>query len=423
MRQRAVVVTVAVHLVLAGTVIAMGVVGTSEWADQTDYHLPVIKQFAEQLPLPELGDYKSATTPGYHLIMATLVRFGIDGVALAFLNALFGATFVGLLTAIVARRASAGVAIAAGCMLGCSPYVLSSSIWLTTDNLASLALLLAAAASLSIADGSARMPIRVGLIASAWATFAVLIRQILIYAAAFPGAAVVARACAQRRMPAPGALFLAGMTLLPAFLVVLAFVALWGGLVPPSFREYHGGGANPVTPVYVLALVAIWGMAAFVTIPGFVRELCTTRMAFLGVLAAMVACIVPSSYIVHVRFGGILWTVASKLPAPFDRSILLVVLAGLGAAALGAYLRLWSRSADIAGRGVGVFALFVLVGMTAAQTANQQCFERYLQPLVVVCCVLAAVGIAGRSMRAWPLVIATIVALGLSAFNVARVGG
>ena len=44
MRQRAVVVTVAVHLVLAGTVIAMGVVGTSEWADQTDYHLPVIKQ-------------------------------------------------------------------------------------------------------------------------------------------------------------------------------------------------------------------------------------------------------------------------------------------------------------------------------------------------------------------------------------------
>jgi hypothetical protein len=180
-------------------------------------------------------------------------------------------------------------------MLGCSPYVLSSSIWLTTDNLASLALLLAAAASLSIADGSARMPIRVGLIASAWATFAVLIRQILIYAAAFPGAAVVARACAQRRMPAPGALFLAGMTLLPAFLVVLAFVALWGGLVPPSFREYHGGGANPVTPVYVLALVAIWGMAAFVTIPGFVRELCTTRMAFLGVLAAMVACIVPSS--------------------------------------------------------------------------------------------------------------------------------
>jgi hypothetical protein len=60
--------------------------------------------------------------------------------------------------------------------------------------------------------------------------------------------------------------------------------------------------------------------------------------------------------------------------------------------------------------------------MTLAQTANQQCFERYLQPMVFMLCALASVAIAGRSMRTWPLWSAAVVSVGLSAWNVFRIG-
>jgi hypothetical protein len=208
----------------------------------------------------------------------------------------------------------------------------------------------------------------------------------------------------------------------PAVFLVGFFVLLWGGLVPPTFRAYHGGGANPSTPVYALAVVAVWGLPVFVGMPGYLRELLSGRMLLLALCAAAAACLVPSNYVVHVRFGGILWTVASKFPAPGERSILLVALAALGAAAIGAYLRLWSRSASMSARAVGAYALLALLGMVIAQTANQQCFERYIQPPTVVFAIVAAAALAGRSLRTWPILGMAVVALGLSLVNVYRLG-
>ncbi|MFM7262050.1 MAG: hypothetical protein ACKO3W_15790 [bacterium] len=412
----------AIHLALAMAAILMGVVETSEWFDQRDYHLPVIRTFAEALPAPDLSDYNSATTPGYHLVMALATRAVGESIVLWIVNACFGVAFVALVAFAIARMAGVLVGIGAGVLLGCSPYVLSSSVWLTTDNLASIVLVGAFLAALPIASGVTRYPVRAGAITAFVAAIAVLVRQILAYAAAFPAAAVVARAAAERRLPRIADLGLAALALVPAIGIVACFVLLWGGLVPPTFRTYHGGGANPATPIYALAVVAVWGLPIFVGIPGFLRELLSPRMVLLAICAGAAACVVPSNYVVHVRFGGILWTVASKLPAPGERSLLLVSLAALGAAALGAYLRLWARSTSIGARAVGAYALLAFAGMVVAQTANQQCFERYIQPPTVVFALVAAAAIAGRSLRTWPILAMSIVAVGLSLVNVYRVG-
>ncbi|MEY3027084.1 MAG: hypothetical protein RLZZ238_1981 [Planctomycetota bacterium] len=413
----------AVHAIVAGAAILAGIEGTSEWFDQKDYHLPVIERFAAELPAPVLSDYRSATTPLYHLLMAVFERVGAGGLVLHAVNLAFGIALVAVFTRFVARRTGVLPALAAGCMLGLSPYVLSSSVWLTTDNLASLLLVLAFASSAGIACGCARMPVRCGAWAALWSLLAAGVRQIMLYTAAFPAAAVVARACAERRLPAIGSIAAASLAIVPSAALVAAFVVAWGGLVPPSFREYHGGGANPATAPYVLALVAIWGSAAFCAVPGFVRGLFAPRALIAAGLALVAACAVPTNYVVHVRFGGVLWSVAARLPAPFERSLLIVPLAAVGAAAIVSYLSVWSRSDDRAGRGVGAFALLALFGMTLAQTANSQCFERYMQPLVVVFCTIAAAAIAGRNARAWPFAVAAAVAHGLSAFNVFRLGG
>ncbi len=413
-----------IHLGLALVAILAGITGASEWFDQRDYHLPVILEFARTLPTPDLSDYNSATTPGYHLLMAVAVRAGAEGVLLSVVNAIFGVAFVAMVAGYIGRLSGVLVGIVAGCLLGASPYVLSSSVWMTTDNLASIALFGAFLAAAPIAAARTPYAVRCGLLASLLAVVGVLVRQILAYAAAFPGAAVVARACAAKRWPRASELGVAALALVPALVVVAIFVKLWGGLVPPTFQQYHGGGANPVTPIYVLAVVAVWATPVFVGIPGFLRELFSPRMLLLAVLAAIVACALPSSYIVHVRFGGILWTIASKLPAPAERSILIVPLAGLGAAVLGAYLRLWSRAASIEvdRRGLGLYALLALLGMAVAQTTNTQCFERYIQPPVLVLALVAAASLAGPRLRAWPLIAMSAIALALSLFNVYRIG-
>jgi len=412
----------AVHLALALIAIVTRVEGTSEWFDQKNYHLPVIRAFSEALPAPNLADYQSATTPGYHLVMAVLLKFVGESLPLFLVNAAFGVALVSLAALIVARLAGVAAGVAGGLFLGASPYVLSSSVWLTTDNFATLALTAAFLTAIPIATHATKYPLRAGLFAAGYAALAAFVRQILAYAAAFPGAAIVARAVGERRLPRVSELAAASLALLPALLVVAIFVWLWGGLVPPSFRQYHGGGANPVTPVYVLAVVAVWAFPVFVGIPNFLREFLSLRMLILGVLAAIVACAVPSSYIVHVRFGGILWAVAEKLPAPMERSIVLVPLAGFGAAAIGAYLRVWSRNSCANARALGVYALLAMVGMTVAQTANSQCFERYVQPPVVLFALVAAAAIARAQLRAWPILAMTAIALGLSLVNVYRVG-
>lgn len=410
----------AIHLLVAAAAIVAGLTGTYAWHDEVNYHMPAIRQFASELPSPVLADYKSATAPGYHLLVALFLHGGVDGAPLHFVNALFGAALAAIVAAFVARRAGGLVGLLAGATLGLSPYTVNPSVFIATDNPAALLVVLAFMAVVPIAAGTARQPVRCGLLAAATAMAAVLVRQVAAYSAGFTGAAFVARACAERRWPRVGETVGSILALIPALLVIGLFVATWGGLVPPSFQQYHASGGNTATPVYALAIVAVWGSAAFLSIPGYLREFFSRRALLIGVLASLTSCAVPTSFLMHVRFGGTLWTIASKFPAVADRSLFLVPMAGIGAAALGAYLRLWSRCPDRAARGLAACALFAFVGMVLAQTTNSQCFERYMQPLTLVFMAIAAAAIAGRNARWWPYAAAAGVSAAWTALSLLK---
>lgn len=411
-----------IHASVAAAAVLAGVTGTYAWHDEVDYHLPTIRKFAAELPAPVLTDYQSATAPGYQLLMALLMRAGIDGVPLHLVSMLFGAILVAFFAAIVARLAGGLVGLLAGITLALSPYTVNPSAFLATDNLATVLLLAAFAFARPIATGCAIMPLRSGLLAALAAMLATAIRQIAVYSAAFTGAAFVARACAERRWPRAIEVAGGALALVPALLLLGLLVKTWGGLVPPSFHTYHGSGGNPATPIYALALVAIWGGAAFLAIPGFLREFFSFRALLVGLLAAAACCAIPTTYLVHVRFGGTLWTITSRFPDVMERSLFLVPLAGIGAAALGAYLRLWSRSTDAGARGLGAYALLVFTGMVLAQTANSQCFERYLQPLTLVLMTIAAMALAGRNARWWPFAAAACISAAWTALSLIKGG-
>lgn len=421
--RRAAIAAGAVHAAVALLAVTLGLSGSSEWYDQTHYHLPVIERFAAELPSPNLADYRSATTPGYHLLLALAMRTGLGIFGLHIVNAAFGVALVATVAWFVGARAGRRLGVAAGAVVGLSPYVVSGSVWLNTDNLGLLLVVLCMIAALPLASGDgASSPVRAVARGAGLAAIAVFIRQILAYAAAIPAAALVARAIAERRLPRLRDALLGAAAMLPALGLVAAFLGLWGGLVPPSFREYHGAGANPVTPVYALALVGVWGTAAFWGVPGFLGELRSRRIAMVALVAGAVAAIVESDFVQHVRWGGVLWSVVKIAPAPMGRSAVLVPLAAIGAASIGAFLRVMLVGRREPGVGAALLPLLVLAGAIAAQTANQQCFERYLQPIVTISCVMSAVLFAGPAMRAWPLAAAACVAAGLTALNVFRTG-
>ena len=62
---------------------------TSEMGDQRQYHEPTILTFAEQWPSVDLINYPSATSPGYHLVIAVVARYiSHDLVVLQFVSSL-----------------------------------------------------------------------------------------------------------------------------------------------------------------------------------------------------------------------------------------------------------------------------------------------------------------------------------------------
>jgi len=238
-----------VHAAVASAAIVAGVTGTYAFRDEVDYHLPTIGKFAAELPSPALGDYQSATAPGYHLVMALLVRGGLDGVPLHLANASFGVLLSALFAALVARWGGGLVGLLAGCTLALSPYTVNASVFIATDNLATLLLLAAFAFARPIATGCATMPARRAIPAAIAAMLAAGVRQIMAYSAAFTGAAFVARACAERRWPRAGELVGSALALVPAL--------PWRIEAAPSPNFWEAYIDLP------LALAAVWGLSRF----------------------------------------------------------------------------------------------------------------------------------------------------------------
>src|SRR5215218_6469406 len=105
--------------------------------DQDAYHLPTVVKFDREWPRPDFSDYPSATTPGYHLVLAAVRRVsGADHRALRVAAALFTAGLLATFGWSVGRRVGPWTAVAVGLPLACSAYVFSSGVWLLPDNAA-----------------------------------------------------------------------------------------------------------------------------------------------------------------------------------------------------------------------------------------------------------------------------------------------
>lgn len=443
----------AAFLALSVPVVLSGRVGTSESGDELHYHLPVIRTFATSWPDINVREYNSATTPGYHVVMglvwratgdptratprapmqagpggvppettlsaaerAALHAFQRELIPMRLLNIAFGLAALSVVW--LGARVSCGGWAAAGLALpfAFSPYVVSSSIWLTTDNIAWAAVL----AALLIAWG-VKPGVRSAAGAGALASLAVLMRQIHVWVAGpvvFAGAlasplAILGpklwRRAGNDARGSGGVLTASVVAAAAPMLVVAGFAWHWGGLTPVSerIRSIHAGGVNPAAPAFALSVLACYG-AFFV--PMIMRRGERVRSLGAGVwtaaiVGAALALIVPTSTEAPtfenppLRGYGWLWAVSGKFPTFADRSPLFVLLAACG----GAGLMLFWRAAKTNGRGNQ--AIVLLVGTLAwlcAQTTNPAAWQRYFDPMLLACLAwLTALGVpTNREERA-----------------------
>ncbi|MFO0784068.1 MAG: hypothetical protein U0636_10340 [Phycisphaerales bacterium] len=382
------VLPAAALAVQAGVHILHGTdVGQWGW-DQTQYHAKVIQEFASQWPHCDLVNYQSATSPGWHLLLAALLKMGASMQVLRWVNAATGVLLLLVATTTAARWARPRTAACLFMPLALSPYAVGGSAWITTDVPALLCMTVALAAT-------TRAPVWKPRTAGIWATLAVAVRQPFAWLAlpmVWRGMQDAGRSATADAQPRSLAVVFAWAALPILLLGVLVWQ--WHGLMPPAYRSLHDAGANPAGVVVLLALTACWGgpLAAILLWQAWRAknheqpwmDFTLRWAAAAAALALLYTLAIHTNYSKEDgRWAGPIWSLVNHAPTlGGTRSSVLLVLAPLGAATLAV---LWRCALRRHLGQVAVLFMLSLACVAAANTANSQAWERYADlPLLVL---------------------------------------
>lgn len=410
--------------------------------DEGKFHEPTVRAFAAQweqggIGSIELRDYRSATTPGYHLALAAVSRYVSDEIAvLRAVASVFALALVVLVGWSCVRSDDQGVgglarALGVGVCLLASDYVLFPALWLGPDNAGWLGVLV-----ILLLGFRAKFDRWTIVLGGVTLVLLVLVRQVHVWSAAvlWTGAWLGVCACARTstrpecapvqgepggarvdgiwggwwrvfvptlaRVKRSGAMIAVSV---PAFAVLAVFWLLWDGLTPPMFLDQYPKEANWATGAFSLSLLGIYSVFFGGYVVGGLARVLRSRWWWLvpaGCVAGLACALGPeTTYLFEQRSGG-LWNVVKRAPVLFDRtSVVLLALAPAGAAALVGW------AAGLGERDRWVF-LGAVVAFLAAQTATPLAWQRYHEPFWLIVVALASarvvrgVGDSGLGARA-----------------------
>lgn len=400
----------ATYFCLACVIIATDIIPPRAGFDDIMNHEPTIREFARQWPNFDFTDYLSATTPGYHLLLAGVARFiSADRHALQVVSAIIASGWLGLLVALAARSAGAVRGLVFVLPLAMSAYVMQSAAFLLPDDLAWFMLLMTML--LCLKGWTPRVALATGLAAA----LAVFVRQPLIWLVGVawlsawlsaseskPGRSLV-RSVTIENLPARlSRTAIAALATLPALGLMVYFASIWHGLTLPRYQHLHEGvGASTV--VFVLANIGFASVFFGVSLWPIVRELWLRARLSLVVAAGgagMVATVQPSTFDEAAGRASGIWTLGQRLPHVGDVSLFVFGLAVLGGVAMLG----WLVTFDTRRR---LILLAALAGFTAAQSMNKLTAQRYVEPFVMMLVALAAarcVGLCSPRLRRFLLV-------------------
>lgn len=382
-RIQALLLTLALTLLCTLPLVLSKNVNGRAAADDYNYHWIAIQKFAIEWPSPDVSNYPSATTPGYHLLLAPLVHAGLDHMGTQLVAMGWTLAFFGLLCWYTSR--TLGRAATLVCLpLIVSMYTLYPGVWLLPDNAGWFFVLSILLLALRTPTGWPCW-----LASGVLLTALVFVRQIHIWVAATvwlaawlggdtPGPATL-RAFFQDWLARCGRAFIAIACTIPAFGLLAWFLLMWGGLVPPMFQGQHQG-PNPATPGFILLQLTILSVFFLPALLPRLRALWAHQWRWvllslgIGILLALLPA---SSYSVEAgRFGG-WWNLVRLTGSIADRSPVYVIGVIAGAAVLPIWLSLVPRRD-------AWFWAGTLIAFTLAQSANLESWQRYHEPMLLM---------------------------------------
>ena len=294
-------------------------------------------------------------------------------------------------------------AVLLGAPACCSAYVLLSGAFVLPDAAGWLGVLLVLLIALRVAEGDVRLR---WFVAGGVALLGLaMVRQSQVWAAAAlwtaaggaAGGSGLGDALTTRvptRLRRALAMVLASA---PAFAAIGVFVWVWGGLTPPTFRGQYPPGLNVAAPAFTRArtgalglIFAGWWMplAWGSRTTGRDRAEARVGLAIAVGLSLLAALAVATSYDKDAgRWSG-LWNLAQRLPAPADRSPLIVGFAVLGGVT--AWAVIYQLQACVRWTLLAAGLAFMV-----AQAAGHELWQRYAEPMVLLWLALALAASAG----------------------------
>ncbi|MEY3022777.1 MAG: hypothetical protein RIS86_1975 [Planctomycetota bacterium] len=371
----------AVAAVFAAPVLALVLSGANAGRaafDSIAYHEHFIRQLAEDAPRIDLSNPLTATTPGFHMLIAAASVAGLESTtSLRLVAAAIGVALVWWLARWCERSTGSPAGAVLALPLAASVYVIGSGAWLLPDDLAWLLVGAVLAICLRPKVGPRDLAL-----ASALLVPLVLVRQTHLWAAALVWAAAMRPRGDEPITPARAvrAALPWIVATVPAFATVGAFARHWGGLVPPRFQG-ELQSLNPATPAFLLLQVAILSLGFLPWIARAVRLAFDRSLHALiaGGLAGLLLAAIPTTTenIVAGRYSG-WWTLVGRAPTIGGRmSLAMLVLAPVGAMVVVALV------AGL-GRGRRIVAVAAILAFGGAVTLQHYAWQRYHEPFILL---------------------------------------
>ena len=291
--------------------------------DEARCYFPAIQQLRDNFPQVDLSkDSLSANPPGYTQLLAGLsllsgqpvpwIRFWHN------LVSLFGAIALLFVFARLCRPSAFFFMLP----VVLSPYYLKQACVLSTDNIA-LALSGIALALLLFGNRNSWACVTVGLLAAG----AIYVRQISAWLLApiLMTFLVIEKDAKGRR-----AQRILLLILILCFVLLFQLMISWKGLVPPRFQSAVSG-LSLSGVAYGISLLGLFAPFLFASEALFTAKNRQRPLIWAGSLGVLIFILAPTapSY-QDGRWGGVLWSVASRGPLIVDRSPLFLFLLFLG---------------------------------------------------------------------------------------------
>jgi hypothetical protein len=368
-------------------------------ADEATYYLPAISQIRNHWPALDLtADSLSATAPGYPYVLAGISRLtGEHVLTLRMLNWLVSLLVLWALWRLLYQTGGQVMCLLL-LPLVFDNFFVKSSGYVVTDNAALLGIVG------SLICIFHRVDTCTNLRGSLAATLAVCVRQNNIWLAAPLGINLLTQAYQERKW---GVLLMGLVPFIP--LGIMYWV--WGGLVPPIWRETHEvrNFINTMPIVYLGTIMSVIGMPFYLSFTNWpqwrrdVRSAWPWLAGFGGLVLAGCTNSLPDKASGH--WGGYWWTIADRFPSIGHASLLFLLLAPVGAWLAGAMVqRLWHKAETRP----SVLYILALLAWVLTLTSNRQVFQRYCEPTLIIFLIMWTVLITKQNnryqpARMWPI--------------------